>query len=129
MRPVPCCPASPSKRPVRPCSNGFAPSSPTVRASYNITDLRPGVYTVTFSLAGFSLVRRESIELTASFTATVNADMRVGALERRSRLSGATPTVDLQNVVQQKVITREVFDALPSDRVVGCRRCSSPVSE
>src|SRR5438034_863647 len=41
---------------------------------YNITDLRPGVYTVTFTLSGFSLVRRESIELTASFTATVNAD-------------------------------------------------------
>ena len=38
---------------------------------YNIVDLRPGVYTVTFTLTGFSSVRREGIELTAGFTATV----------------------------------------------------------
>src|SRR6476620_6953696 len=42
---------------------------------YSIVDLRPGVYTVTFSLSGFSSVRREGIELTGSFTATVNADL------------------------------------------------------
>src|SRR6187549_807455 len=44
---------------------------------YSIVDLRPGVYTVTFSLSGFSSVRREGIELTGSFTATVNADLKV----------------------------------------------------
>jgi hypothetical protein len=80
---------------------------------YNITDLRPGLYTVTFTLTGFNTVRREGIELTGSFTATINADMRIGTLEETITVSGATPTVDLQNVVQQKVITREVFDALP----------------
>ena len=45
---------------------------------FKIVELRPGSYTVTFTLAGFSSVKREGIELTASFTATVNADMRVG---------------------------------------------------
>src|SRR4051812_1635781 len=40
---------------------------------YNITDLRPGTYTVTFSLAGFNTLRREGIQLTAGFTATVNS--------------------------------------------------------
>src|SRR2546423_14506203 len=48
---------------------------------YNIVDLRPGEYTVTFSLAGFRTVRREAIKLPTSFTATVNADMAVGALQ------------------------------------------------
>src|SRR5688572_16456042 len=42
---------------------------------YQIVDLRPGVYTVTFSLQGFQTVRREGVELTGSFTATVNADL------------------------------------------------------
>src|SRR5713101_1332040 len=46
---------------------------------YRILDLRPGVYTVTFTLTGFSAVKREGIELPASFTATVNADLRVGS--------------------------------------------------
>src|SRR5438105_12545156 len=38
---------------------------------YKIIDLRPGTYTVTFGLAGFNSVRREGLELTSSFTATV----------------------------------------------------------
>ena len=52
---------------------------------YQIVDLRPGTYTVTFTLPGFSTVKREGIELTGSFTATVNADLRVGAWRKRSR--------------------------------------------
>src|ERR1700680_2771124 len=48
---------------------------------YNIIDLRPGTYLVTFSLAGFSTVKRDGIALTAGFTATINAELRVGALE------------------------------------------------
>ena len=72
-----------------------------VRAEYNIVDLRPGTYAVTFSLAGFNTFRREGIELTAGFTATVNADMQVGALEETVTVSGASPLVDTQNVRQQ----------------------------
>jgi Carboxypeptidase regulatory-like domain len=80
---------------------------------YKIIDLRPGVYTVTFTLAGFSTVKREGIELTASFTATVNADLRVGALAETVTVTGAAPTVDVQNVVQQRVMTRDIVDAIP----------------
>ena len=69
---------------------------------YNIVDLRPGTYVVTFSLAGFNTFKREGIALTAGFTATVNADMRVGALEETITVTGAAPLVDTQNVRQQK---------------------------
>jgi hypothetical protein len=48
---------------------------------YRIVDLRPGTYSVTVSLTGFTTVRREGIELSGSFVATVNADLRIGALE------------------------------------------------
>jgi hypothetical protein len=88
---------------------------------YKVIDLRPGSYVVTFSLPGFSTVRREGIELTASFTATVNADLRVGALEETITVTGAPPTVDVQNVVQQRVMTRDVIDAIP----VGARSAAS----
>src|SRR6266436_5478724 len=47
---------------------------------YRVIDLRPGTYTVTFSLTGFSTAKREGVELTGSFVATVNVDMRVGTL-------------------------------------------------
>jgi hypothetical protein len=81
---------------------------------YNIVDLTPGTYTVTFSLADFSTVKREGIELTSGFTATVNAELRVGALEETITVSGAAPIVDTQNVRKQTVATREVLDALPT---------------
>jgi len=52
---------------------------------YNIVDLRPGSYTVTFSITGFNAFRRDGIELPSGFTATVNADMKIGALSEPSR--------------------------------------------
>ena len=60
---------------------------------YQIVDLRPGVYTVTFTLAGFATVRREGLELTTGFTATVDAEMKVGAIEETVTVSGASPVV------------------------------------
>ena len=81
---------------------------------FNIVDLRTGTYTVTFTLPGFTTVRREGIELSAGFTANVNADLRVGSLEETITVSGATPLVDTQNVRRQTIASRELLDALPT---------------
>jgi hypothetical protein len=83
---------------------------------YRIVDLRPGSYDVTFALPGFSSVKREAIQLTGSFTATVNAEMRVGAVEETITVTGETPTVDVQSVAQQRVIGKAEIDALPTGR-------------
>ena len=80
---------------------------------YRLVDLRPGLYTVTFTLPGFSTLRRDGIELTTGFTATVNAELRVGAVEETVTVSGASPVVDVQNVQQQTTIPRNTLDALP----------------
>jgi hypothetical protein len=81
---------------------------------YNIVDLRPGTYVVTFSLAGFNTFRREGIVLTSGFTAAVNGDMQVGALEETITVTGAAPLVDTQNVRQQESVSDELLSALPS---------------
>jgi hypothetical protein len=86
------------------------------QGQYKIIDLRPGTYVVTFTLPGFSTVRREGIELTASFNATVNADLRVGALEETVTVTGESPVVDTQNVGLKSTASREVMDVLPTDR-------------
>ena len=83
---------------------------------YKIVDLRPGTYSVTFTLAGFSAVKREGIELTTAFTASVNAELRVGSLEETITVSGQAPLVDTQNVIQQKVLSRVVLDSLPTSK-------------
>src|SRR6187401_3571284 len=61
---------------------------------YRIVNLRPGTYTVTFTLTGFSAVKREGIELTGNFVATANADLKVGSVAETITVSGEAPTVD-----------------------------------
>src|ERR687892_2712209 len=60
---------------------------------YRIVDLRPGIYVITFSLPGFRALKREGLELTTGFTATVNAELSVGALEETITVSGEAPVV------------------------------------
>lgn len=85
---------------------------------YQIVDLRPGVYTVTFSLPGFNTVVREGLELPANFTAQINAELKVGSLEESITVTGGSPTVDVQSAVQQIVLSRAVLDAVPTGRSV-----------
>jgi hypothetical protein len=85
---------------------------------YRIVELRPGTYAVTFSLPGFSTVKREDIELSTGFTANVNAELLVGTLEETVTVTGASPVVDVQNVRSQKVFTRELLDVLPTGKSV-----------
>src|SRR5712692_7546847 len=84
------------------------------QGNYKIIDLRPGTYSVTFTLAGFSVVKREGIELVAGFTAPVNAELKVGSVEETITVTGASPVVDVQSVRTQSVLKAEVLDALPS---------------
>jgi hypothetical protein len=83
---------------------------------YKIENLRPGTYSVIFTLAGFNTVKREGIELTGTFTASVNAEMRVGELQETITVTGETPVVDVQNTKQQRVLDRETISAIPSGR-------------
>src|SRR5687767_1297780 len=83
---------------------------------YRIIDLRPGTYAVTFTLPGFSQFKRDGIELTGSFTATVDAEMKLGSVEETITVSGQAPVVDVQSASLQRVISKEIIDAIPAGR-------------
>ena len=83
---------------------------------YKIVDLRPGTYAIAFTLTGFSTVKREGVELTAGFTASVNAELRVGSLQETVTVSGASPIVDSQNVRSQNVLSRDRLDGIPTGK-------------
>ena len=85
---------------------------------YSIEELRPGTYTVTFTLPGFSTVNREGLELPSNFTSTVNAEMKVGAVEEALTVTGASPVVDVQNNQKTQVMSRDVLDAVPSAKTI-----------
>jgi hypothetical protein len=84
---------------------------------YRIENLRPGVYAITFTLTGFSTFKREGVELTGSFVATINAELKVGALEETVTVSGVTPVVDVQSVARQRVLNQETLEAVPVNRM------------
>jgi hypothetical protein len=84
---------------------------------YTIVDLRPGTYTVTFSLEGFSTVKRDGITLASGFTASVNVSMQVGSLSETITVSGAAPVVDTQNMRKQETLNTNELESLPSGNV------------
>lgn len=86
--------------------------------SYRFTDLRPGTYSVTFTLPGFSTYKRDGLELSSDFTATLNAELKVGALEETITVTGESPIVDVSSTSRVQVLSREVLDAVPSGRTI-----------
>ena len=86
---------------------------------YRIIDLRPGTYAVTFTLTGFSTVRRADIQLTGTFVASVDSEMRVGAIEETITVTGESPIVDVQSVRRQTTVDGDVLASLPTSRSYG----------
>ena len=83
---------------------------------YNIGGLQPGVYSITFSLPGFGTIVRDGIELTTGFTAPINVELSVGAIEESVTVSGESPVVDVQSATRSQVMTRELIEAVPTGR-------------
>src|SRR5438552_5484166 len=83
---------------------------------YRIVDLRAGTYTLTFTLTGFSTVRRDGVELEGAFTAVVNADMKVGTVAETITVVAETPVVDTQSVRRQTTIGSDLITSIPAAR-------------
>ena len=86
---------------------------------YRIVNLDPGVYSLTFTLTGFSQVRRENIQLSGSATLTIPIEMRVGALTETITVVGESPIVDVQSTRREAVIDGDVVSTLPGTRSMG----------
>src|SRR5688572_22406522 len=83
---------------------------------YRVTELPPGTYTVTFTLPGFSTVRREGVNVGGVGVITINADMRIGGLQETITVTGETPIVDVQSARRGTTLPDDVIAALPATR-------------
>ena len=88
------------------------------QGQYKIVDLRPARYSVTFTLSGFNTTRQEAIDLSAGFTATINATLQPATVEQTVVVTAANPVIDIQNVSTQSVLTRERLNALPATQSI-----------
>ena len=86
---------------------------------YRIVELNPGTYALSFTLPGFSTVRREGIALGGTQVLTIPIDMRVGGLEETITVTGESPVVDVQTVRRETVLDQDVIASVPGARTVG----------
>jgi hypothetical protein len=93
---------------------------------YRIVDLRPGTYSLTFTLPGFSTVKRDGIELTGSATLTIPVELRVGGLEETITVTGESPVVDVQNARREVVLDDSVIQTIPATRAAGALLNATP---
>src|SRR5688572_25035946 len=93
---------------------------------YRIVDLRPGTYSLTFSLNGFTTIRRDGIELSGSATLTIPAELVIGNLQETVVVTSETPVVDVQSVRRETVLSADVVAALPATRNYGAILAAIP---
>ena len=83
---------------------------------FQLVDLRPGKYTVTFQLTGFGTVKREGVELSGTGNTVVDADLRVGAVAETITVTGEAPLVDVSSTKKESVLDHDIVQSLPSSR-------------
>ena len=93
---------------------------------YRITDLPPGSYVLTFSLPGFSTVKRDGLEVSGSGVTAVNVELRVGTVEESVTVTGEAPVVDTQSVRREVVLNSETLSTLPATRGYGSALAAVP---
>jgi hypothetical protein len=86
---------------------------------YRIIELNPGIYSLTFTLPGFNIVKREEIQLQGTTVLTIPVEMRVGNLQETITVTGETPVVDVQSVRRETVLDADVIATVPGTRTVG----------
>ena len=87
---------------------------------FRLENLAAGVYSVSYSLPGFSTVKRDGVDIQTGVTVTLNAEMRVGGLQETITVTGETPVVDVQNATRvQRILSDEIVAALPASRGYG----------
>jgi hypothetical protein len=88
------------------------------QGQYRLPELRPGVYVLTFTMPGFSTLKRDGIEMRTSFTAQIDVQLTIGQVQETVTVSGSTPLVDVQQASQQRTIARAVLDAVPTSKSI-----------
>ena len=83
---------------------------------YRIEDLRPGLYTVTFSLSGWNPYVREGVELTGSFTATVDAQFTAAAVAETVVVTQEIPIIDARSSQHELTLASDVVKSVPTVR-------------
>lgn len=81
---------------------------------YQFPSLSPGMYTVTFELAGFQTFKRENIVLALGQTLNVDSTMQVASLQETVTVTAASPIVDTQSTAMGSTLDTAKLVGVPS---------------
>lgn len=111
---------------VSPSMIGVQTQVTNENGTYRFPAVPPGVYTVTFELAGFSTVKRDGIQISLGFTANVNADLKLASLQETVTVSGASPVIDTTATRVQQNFKLEQLDSIPNGRDMWALLAATP---
>jgi hypothetical protein len=81
---------------------------------YKLLDLpAPGVYRVSFTLAGFETYTQEGVNLSVGFSGRIDADMKVGSVQQTVVVRGENPVVDTVNTSGTSTLQTEEIQSAP----------------
>ncbi len=84
--------------------------------TYRFPALPPGTYTINYELSGFNTLKRENIQIAMGFTATVNVELGVAALQETVTVTGDSPVIDTSNTRVQQNFKLEALQEIPNSR-------------
>src|SRR5690349_7389136 len=83
---------------------------------YEIVDLRPGTYSMTFTATGFKTQQRDGIDVPANVSVPIYVEMGLGSVGETVEVQALAPVVDVENAANHQILTREIQDAIPAPR-------------
>jgi hypothetical protein len=93
---------------------------------YRMIALPPGVYDLTFELAGFQTVKREGVRVIINQTLSVDQQMQVATLQETVTVTGESPIVDTSSTQVGTNFTRELLTEIPNARDIWAAMAQAP---
>ena len=94
--------------------------------SFRFLALPPGVYEITFELAGFQTTKREGIRVVINQTLSVDQQMNVATLQETVTVTGASPIVDTSTTAMGTNFTKELLTEIPNARDIWAAMSQAP---
>ncbi len=88
--------------------------------------LPPGVYVVSYELAGFQTVTRENIRVVINQTLTVDQQLQVATLQETVTVTGESPVVDTSTTTVGTNFTKELLTEIPNARDIWAAMAQAP---
>lgn len=86
------------------------------QGNYRFPAVPPGVYAVTYELAGFNTLKREGIQISLGFTATLNVELQLATVQETVTVTGSSPVIDTASTRTQSNFKLEDLASLPNAR-------------